>query len=423
MTFSMKFLHIVFILCLPSLVFCQDKIFGKVVSEKGEALQGASVFISNTTVGVNTNANGEFVLAKVPAGNTEIAVSYVGYEAASVVIPGTDHNKRYIIKLRLQSNDLTAVIIGNYDKRGWKKWGNTFSEAFIGKSAYAKGCDIANKDVIKFNYNKKTNQLHAYAGEPLLIQNKSLGYNITLTMVSFIYDLSTRDVDYQVYSLFTEMQGTDDQEMEWKKNRADAYSLSLMHFLRALYGRNFKNEGFQVRIIDRKPNGEKQRVQALYKNTFTKIEDSPDSTGMKDNDPRLIENNLFKDSLSYYRKVLKQNDRSENLHLELATFKDIARQTDSGTVVLYFDDYLQVTYIKAKEPAEYMAYKKQLYGDNNTPDGGVMRVFPNTELTLTNGIAVEINENGYVNNIDLFARGFWGWWEKIATRLPYEYEP
>ena len=70
-------------------------------------------------------------------------------------------------------------------------------------------------------------------------------------MVSFTYDLSTKDVDYKVYSLFNEMQGTDDQELEWKKNRAEAYSFSLMHCMRAWCAQNFKNEGFRMRVIDK----------------------------------------------------------------------------------------------------------------------------------------------------------------------------
>lgn len=424
-TFTMKSLYIFFILCLPSLTFCQDKITGKVVSEKGEALPGASVFISNTTIGANTNAQGEFVLAKVPGGNAEIVVSYVGYEVASVVIPAAARNKRYVIKLQPRTADLTTVIVGNFDKRGWKKWGNTFSDAFIGTSAYTKGCDIKNKDVIRFNYNKKTNQLHAYAGEPLLVENKLLGYNLSVTMVNFVYDLPAKNVDYQVYSLFTEMQGTDDQQLEWKKNRADVYSLSLMHFMRALYANNCKNEGFQVRMIDRTPNQEKRRVQALYKSTFLKIKDSAGTGGMKEIAIyNLTENNFSKDSLLYYRSILKQNDRTENLHLELAGFKDIASQTDSGTVLFHFNDILQITYIKAKEPVEYASYKNKLYPDVHAPPGAaVLRVYPNTELTLTQSIPVEINENGYFNNIDLYVQGFWGWWEKMATKLPYEYEP
>lgn len=395
------------------------------MSEKGEALQGASVFISNTTIGVSTNAKGEFVLAKVPGGDAEIVVSYVGYEVTSVLIPAADRNKRYIIKLQLKSSGLATVIVGKYDKRGWKKWGKTFATAFIGTSSYAGQCEITNKDVIRFNYNKKTNQLHAYAGEPVRIENKLLGYNISVTLIDFAYDLSTKDVDYQVYSLFSEMQGTDDQELEWKKNRDNVYSLSLMHFMRALYTNNLRNEGFQVRVIKRSQNPEKQRVQAIYKNSFSKIKDTLwDDMQMKESSVnKLIEKNFPRDSVLYYQSVLKQDDRTENLHLELSGFKDIASETDSGRVLLDFNDYLHVTYIKAKEPQEYTDYRNKLYPDINTPNAVNQRMYPSTDLSLTHGIPIEITENGHFNNIDLFMQGFWGWWEKMATKLPYEYEP
>lgn len=420
----MKCISLLLIVCVPLLTFCQQKISGKVVSEKGEALEGASVFITNTSIGDNTNAKGEFELNKVPNGNVEIVVSFIGYKVTSVEIPAAAHNKRYLIMLQPQSKDLSTVMIGNYDKRGWKKWGNTFIAAFIGTSSYAKQCKIINTDAILFTFNKKTNKLQAYASAPLLVENKSLGYNISVTMVDFLYDLSTKNVDYQIYSLFTEMHGTDDQELEWKKNRADAYSLSLMHFMRALYARNFKNEGFQVREIERSQNPEKQRVQALYINSFSKIKDSLVSEQMKEEAVnKLIEKNLSKDSLPYYRSVLEQDDRTGNLHLELLSFKDIASQTDGGTVVFNFNDYLQITYIKTKEPPEYAAYKNGLYPDINASIPTSQRLYPTTELTLTQSIPLEINENGYFNNIDLFIQGFWGWWEKMATKLPYEYEP
>jgi hypothetical protein len=181
-----------------------------------------------------------------------------------------------------------------------------------------------------------------------------------------------------------------------------------MHFMRALYARNFKNEGYQVRAIERRPNPEKQRVQALYKNSFEKIKDSLDDKQMKDEAiNRLIEKRLQKDSLPYYRRILEQDDRTGNLHLELLTFKDIASATDSGTVIFHFNDYLQITYIKTKEPPEYAAYKNRLYVGMNASNASSQRLYPTTELTLTQGIPLEISENGYFKNIDLYMQGFW----------------
>lgn len=420
----MKLFSIIFILGLSPTAFCQEKISGKVISEKGEALQQVSVFISNSSIGTYTDAKGEFTLSRLPEGTVTIIVSHISYEVATVSVPAAARNKRYIIQMQPKSNDLAGVLVGKYDKRGWKKWGDTFTEVFIGTSSYAKDCILKNTDAIYFNFNQKTKHLRAYTNENLVIENKALGYRMTVTLADFMYDLSAKVVDYQVYTLFAEMEGTDDEEAEWQKNRAAVYSLSMVHFMRALYARNFRNEGFQLRWIEMKANAEKQRVQALYKNKFAKIKDSIGSAQMAGiSINKLIEKTFSKDSLSYYNKVLKEEDRTGNLHLELLGFKDIARSTDSNTVLFHFDGYLQITYTKTKEPEEYTAYKNKIFGASNPSETNNLRSYPSTELTLTQGIPIEVTEKGYFNNIDLFITGFWGWWEKMATKLPYEYEP
>lgn len=420
----MKFLFLCMLFSFAATAFCQKGIRGKIVSDKDEAVPQANVFISNTSIGTYTNATGEFTLNNVPEGAITIVVSHVAYEVETVPVLADAHSKYYIVRLQPKSNELSAVLIGKYDKRGWKKWGDTFTEAFLGTAAYAKNCVIQNKDAVYFIYNSKTKQLRAYASENLLIENRALGYQLTVTLADFMYDLSDKVVDYQVFTLFKELEGTADEELQWRKNRADVYSLSLMHFMRALHARNFRNEGFQVRWIEVKPNKEKQRVQALYKESFSRVKDS--SGNEESNDvavAKLVEKSFAKDSLLYYTKVLEEKDRTENLHLELLQFKDIARPADDNTVLLNFDGYIQVTYTKAKEPAEYTAYKNKLYGNADLPDANSLRSYPSTEFRLLNGMPVAIDERGYCNNSNLYIAGFWGWWEKLATKLPYEYEP
>lgn len=423
----MKFFFVVaWAVFFSTTIFGQDKISGKVVSDKGEALAGASVFISNTTVGATTNVNGEFILDNLPNGSIQLVISFVGYETNSVVIEASMRSKKYLIQLQPQSNELEGVVVGKFDKGGWKKWGETFTEVFIGTSAYAKNCVINNTDALRFVYNSKKKILYAYANEPLQVDNYALGYHISVSLVDFKYETGTGIIDYQTYALFSEMEGTEEQQLEWQGNREKVYAYSLMHFMRALYNQNLKNEGFQVRRIETMANVEKQRVQQLYKTTFAQLKDS-----LKDMDDasinKAVERSFSKDSLGYYKKVLDEEDRTANMHFNLEAFKDIATATDSNTVLLHFNDYLQVTYIKAKEPEEYLAYKNKIYIEKNILTKNdvqqLMRGFPTTELMLTQNIPVEISEQGYFINVDLFINGFWGWWEKMATRLPYEYEP
>jgi outer membrane receptor protein involved in Fe transport len=52
---------------------------GKVVNQYNEPIAGASVTVLNTTIGVNANAEGEYLLKGLSAGNVSISVSALGY--------------------------------------------------------------------------------------------------------------------------------------------------------------------------------------------------------------------------------------------------------------------------------------------------------------------------------------------------------
>lgn len=65
-------------------MLAQNQIKGTVVSsDDGLPIIGASVRVTGSNVGAVTDANGQFILA-VPAGKTQITVSYVGYESMTV---------------------------------------------------------------------------------------------------------------------------------------------------------------------------------------------------------------------------------------------------------------------------------------------------------------------------------------------------
>lgn len=420
------FVAVIVAVFFATTILGQDKISGKVESDKGEVLAGASVFISNTTLAATTNANGEFLLEQLPKGNIQLVISFIGYETNTMVIIPSMRSKKYLFQLRPQNNELQDVVVGKFDKDGWKKWGSVFTDVFIGTSAYAKNCTIKNTDAIRFAYNSKKKMLYAYASEPLLVDNNALGYHLAVSLVRFSYQTEERVIDYQTYTSFTEMDGTEDQQLEWSSNRQKVYGYSLMHFMRALYNQNLKNEGFQVRRIESLPNVEKERVQQLYKDRSAVIKDSLKNS----NDAAIreaMERSFDKDSLVYYKTVLAEENRTASMNFKLETFKDIATVTDSNTVRLYFNDYLQVTYIKAKEPEEYLAYKAKLYVEKKIIDKNdskqMVRGYPVTEFSLMEDTPVEISDSGYFTNADLLINGFWGWWEKVATKLPYEYEP
>ena len=412
---------------LSILSFSQDFIQGTVVSETGKPLPKASVFIPNSTVGIYTNDKGEFALSSLPAGEFNFAVSYIGYKVITVPVSKTSRSIKYLIKMELLDNELQAVIVRNYDKGGWKKWGDIFTSAFIGTSLYAGNCEIANKNDIRFIYSDETKQLQAFSNKPLLIDNKDLGYQVEVSLVDFSYNVDTKIVDYQTFCFFKEKDGSDKEKKAWEKNRLKVYSFSLLHFMRSVYAKSLEREGYQISLIERKSNTEKQRVQGLYRKVFEHISDSLKLSRQKTPDINsLVEKSFVRDSLKYYKTIVAQPDEMQKISKQKAGFDDIAKEEDSITVKLDCKNYMQVIYTRSKEPEEYLAYRSdkiKLSGTADLFNESVTRLNPITELNLQQKIPVEINENGSFTNVDLYMNGFWGWWEKLATKLPYEYEP
>ena len=61
---------------------------GSVKTEKGEPVPGATVIVSGTQLGATTDAQGNFSLrmAKKPAADASIVISYLGYTSQTIPI-------------------------------------------------------------------------------------------------------------------------------------------------------------------------------------------------------------------------------------------------------------------------------------------------------------------------------------------------
>ena len=87
-------------------VIAQTKVNGTVVSqEDGEPIIGASVLVVGTNVGTVTNANGKFSLT-MPAGKTQIRVTYVGMQTQAVTA-----RDGMVVRLGLDANALDEVVV------------------------------------------------------------------------------------------------------------------------------------------------------------------------------------------------------------------------------------------------------------------------------------------------------------------------
>lgn len=370
--------------------------------EKNTPISKASIFLNTTSVGTTSNEQGHFTLS-VPAGKYDLIVSSIGYENYNQNIIAAELPDVITIRLKLKSQVMETVIIEAYEKDGWAKWGKFFIESFIGTSEFAKDCRIVNTKTIKFRHSKKKNELSAFADEPLIIENRALGYTIRYQMETFQYDFKIGYLLYAGYPFFQPMKGNAGRQRRWENKRLEVYTGSFMHFMRAVYRNKTVEEGFEINPLRKISNTEKQRVKAAY---------SSNTRTVKSEDGRLSVITINQDTANYYTKVMQQTDHIDVLSKIPLTGDSIAYAVDSTTAGMDFKNYLLVTYKKKFVPKEFMQQFPKA--------GGTMT----SQITLINEKPIEVHANGsYFNPVDLLSTGYWAWSEKVATMLPFDYQP
>jgi hypothetical protein len=402
---------LVFILINLSLftVAQQNAISGKVLDATSRAfIPNASVFINNSSRGTTTNAAGEFVLNDIPDGSYELVISSIGY--ATVVHPFTSAQLplKLSIELKRKIAELDSVTVEPFDPNGWKKWGRTFMDNFIGTTPAARECTIKNYKVIRFRYSKKDNRVTAVADEPLIIENEALGYIIQYQLEGFVYDMSSRAIVYLGYPLFTDLSENKKRiRAKWQNNRQTAYRGSFTHFTRSLYNNLLAEEGFEVKRQGKVHNTEKDRVKAIQAAENRRNVVSGGRTVMRLGGPAPPP-----DSAAYYKRVMAQPDVIERMDTLLLTADSVSRWANDSTRIFYFDNHLRVTFTKGG--GEFWL--------NHVRE---MRVAQKQRSTifLVDEHPITIMRNGaYYPPQNVFMTGYWAWSEKIAHLLPIDYE-
>lgn len=393
------------------LCFAQQALRGKVIaSDSKQPIHLANVFLSNTSIGTVTNAEGVFVLDRFPQGRFDVVISCIGYETYVTTIQYAQLPAFIEVVLKPKVNILQEVVVEPYEKNGWERYGKFFIENFIGTSALAADCKLKNPETIRFRYNKKENILRAFADEPIVLENRALGYILRYDLKVFEYNYGTRIFYFQGYPLFEDIESDRKRLLNrWERNRTEAYYGSMMHFMRSLFRNQLIEEGFEIRKLIKVSEEEKKRVRNIY-NSRTYINSNGNIVV---NDSLLANGN--KDSADYYRKVMRQPEKMAVLINQLLPGDSIAFAIDSFTAGLYFDDHLQVTYKYKQVPDEYVR-TNSLSVQPKTP------VVSEIVLPRKNAIAVLAN-GSYFEGLDLITSGYWGWWEKLATMLPFDYKP
>ena len=338
-------------------------ISGKIIDEATkQPLQGASVFAENTTIGTATNDQGFFSL-RLPGGGYSIAITFTGYQTETRrVTAGDAGNNEMVIEIKKKEKALEEFVVKSTSEvaDGLAKYGEFFLENFIGKTTNSKECYIKNKEALKFFYYRRTKRLKILATAPLEIVNDALGYTIKYQLDSFVHEYNTQVSLYTGNPLFQEMHSTDLAQVEkWNAARKVAFNGSILHFMRSMYQKKLKEEGFEIQFIVK--NNEKETAIPL-KNFYGAVNyNMDDSSKMVDIFPRQ------KDVAVIYK-----NEAPSDMYL--------ATNTDASS-------------------------KFQL---------SVLSFLPDESLN--------IEQNGfYFEQNDITITGYWAW-EKVGDMLPYDFD-
>ncbi len=347
--------------------FAQSTVFalnGKVLDAVTKnPMQAASVFAQNTTMGTATDVNGNFTL-HLPNGGYDLIVTFTGYETVSRRISTADAgDKNIVIELKQKENSMEDVVVkaSNEVKDGWEKYGNFFTDNFIGKTNNSKLCTIANRDVLKFYFYKKRNRLKVLATAPIEIDNEALGYKLKYTLDSFTHEYGTEAGIYTGYPLFEEMIPRDDsQKLTWQANRLKAYHGSMLHFMRSVYHKTLKEDGFEIQFVAK--SDERETAVRLP---------------------------------NFYGALNYNKDDSTQLVEIMPNQPDVA--------VLYSKEEPDPAYVLQNE---------------ETPGAYQLSV-----INIANSESIAIEQNGYYfDQNDITITGYWTW-DKVGDMVPYDFAP
>jgi hypothetical protein len=222
-----------------------NTITGAVADEKGEALPGATVFITNTRYNTATNADGKFSFSGLEAGNYEIVVKMIGYlpYISELILA----EKPVTLTITLKENNvlLNTVTVKATDPNREEHL-KTFIKYFIGESANAVRCTITNPQVLNLHYDKNTDILEASSDKFLMIENDGLGYRLNYLLTDFKYDARNLILSYTGHPYFEDLKGSAAQQNRWEKNRQAAYLGSANHFFRSVFNHTAEAEGFLI---------------------------------------------------------------------------------------------------------------------------------------------------------------------------------
>ncbi len=218
-------------------------ITGTVTDTTGMPISEANVFIASSMTGTTTDKDGNYRLPGIPLGTLRLVVSRIGYESSHVDL-FLREARVYVedFQIREKIYELGAVTISS-DNRRWQRQLDRFTEIFIGESPNAQQTTITNPHVLDFS--SRGGDFRAQASEPLIIENRGLGYKLTYFLNEFMVEPNSWRWDGE--PLFEPLEPSSPEEAaSWSARRDSAFYGSFRHFLLAVINDQVEDQGFKI---------------------------------------------------------------------------------------------------------------------------------------------------------------------------------
>jgi hypothetical protein len=244
-------------ICLLSLLFplfcISQTLTGRVIDKiTQEPIETVAVYFDNTTIGTTTNEKGEFSISYTDATQSTLVFSYLGYQMVLISDYRTKNN--ITIELIEANVALNPVHIEYDDGLTRNQKLRLFRKEFLGTSKYGKSCKIVNEDDLVLKYDKKNKALYVSSQVPIKVKNRALKYEVAYDIIDFevnyrYIDIVKKEfipnsVTYLGTSFYKNINGS--EKRKTIKTRELVYKGSVQHFMRSLFNRNIREEGYAV---------------------------------------------------------------------------------------------------------------------------------------------------------------------------------
>lgn len=235
------------LLLSPLILFSQTgKVAGKISdAQTQQPLSFSHVFVSNTTIGTTSDAEGNFTLTNVPVGTHDLIFSYIGYQTHQLKITvAVAETISVTVQLLPSLQELSGVEVKDTRDKEWIKHLKQFEKIFLGEKL-ASSCKIVNPWVIDFVTTGNLKVFAATASAPIEIINQHLGYSVLFHLKNFQVTGQGYTIDGNAY--FKELNDPLKKDI-WGIMREQVYAGSDRHLFKSILTNQSAQEGFRLYV-------------------------------------------------------------------------------------------------------------------------------------------------------------------------------